>query len=387
MKNFELKSALELLKQQGLYRSRKIIDSPQGVNIKLDGREVINFCSNDYLGLANHPHVIQAFKKGVDQYGVGSGSAHLICGHSTAHHVLETQIAEFTNRDRALLFSTGYMANMGVITALVGKKDAVFEDKLNHASLMDAGLLSGAKFQRYLHQNVDQLQTKLARSTAAKKMIITDGVFSMDGDVAPLDQLVTTSKKYMAALMVDDAHGFGVLGKTGAGVIEQFNLTTTDVPILMGTFGKAFGTAGAFVAGSEDLIETLIQKARTYIYTTAMPAAITKATSASLTIIINEPERREKLLVLIKQFQQGAKALGLTLMPSETPIQPILMGDTKKALAISQKLLEQGFLVTAIRPPTVPKNKARLRVTLSANHSEKDVDGLLMALRKATLIK
>lgn len=387
MKNFELKSSLELLKQHGLYRSRKIIDSPQGVRIKLDGRALINFCSNDYLGLANHPQVIQAFKKGVDQYGVGSGSAHLICGHSTAHHVLETQIAAFTGRDRALLFSTGYMANMGVITALMTKKDAIFEDKLNHASLIDAGLLSGATFQRYLHQNVEQLPLKLQRSEAAKKMIITDGVFSMDGDFAPFVELIKIAQQNEAALMVDDAHGFGVLGKTGAGVVEQFALTQADVPILMGTFGKAFGTAGAFVAGSDDLIETLIQKARTYIYTTAMPAAIAKATSASLTLIMNEPERREKLQGLIKQFQDGAKSIGLTLMPSETPIQPILMGDTQKVLAISQKLLEQGFLVTAIRPPTVPKNKARLRVTLSANHSEKEVDGLLKALRKVTFIK
>ncbi len=387
MKNFELKSSLELLKQQGSYRSRKRIDSPQGVKIKLDSREVINFCSNDYLGLANHPQVIQAFKKGVDQYGVGSGSAHLICGHSTAHHTLEEEIAVFTGRERALLFSTGYMANMGVMTALMAKKDAVFEDKLNHASLIDAGLLSGAKFQRYLHQDIDQLQTKLQGSDAIKKMIITDGVFSMDGDLAPLVALTSIAKQHDAALMVDDAHGFGVLGTTGAGVIEQFSLTQTDVPILMGTFGKAFGTAGAFVAGSEDLIETLIQKARPYIYTTAMPAAIAKATSASLTIITNEPERREKLQRLIKQFQNGAKSIGLILMPSKTPIQPILMGDTKKALAISQKLLEQGFLVTAIRPPTVPKNKARLRVTFSANHSEKEVDDLLKALRKVTFIK
>ncbi|MCK4493145.1 MAG: 8-amino-7-oxononanoate synthase, partial [Methylococcales bacterium] len=274
-----------------------------------------------------------------------------------------------------------------VMTALMAKKDAVFEDKLNHASLIDAGLLSGAKFQRYLHQDIDQLQTKLQGSDAIKKMIITDGVFSMDGDLAPLVALTSIAKQHDAALMVDDAHGFGVLGTTGAGVIEQFSLTQTDVPILMGTFGKAFGTAGAFVAGSEDLIETLIQKARPYIYTTAMPAAIAKATSASLTIITNEPERREKLQRLIKQFQNGAKSIGLILMPSKTPIQPILMGDTKKALAISQKLLEQGFLVTAIRPPTVPKNKARLRVTFSANHSEKEVDDLLKALRKVTFIK
>jgi 8-amino-7-oxononanoate synthase len=385
MKNFALASTLEVLKTQGLYRSRKIMESPQGVNITIGGRTVVNFCSNDYLGLANHPKIVKAFKQGVDQYGVGSGSAHLICGHSAAHHTLEEQLAEFTGRDRALLFSTGYMANIGVITALLKRGDAVFEDKLNHASLLEGGLCSGATFKRYLHADTQHLATKLKRFDASKKMIITDGVFSMDGDKAPLPELVKIATHNQAALMVDDAHGFGVLGKTGGGIIEEFSLSQQDVPVLMGTFGKAFGTAGAFIAGSESLIDILIQKSRPYIYTTALPAAIASATSASLKFLIKESWRREKLQALIAQFKKGAKQIGLPLMESNSAIQPLLIGESEKAVVISQKLLEQGFLVSAIRPPTVSKNKARLRVTFSANHTEKNVANLLGALEKINL--
>ena len=380
MKNFALAAQLKALKKQGLYRSRRVIDSPQGVKIVVDGRKVLNFCSNDYLGLANHPEVIKAFQQAVNYYGVGSGSAHLICGHSTAHHRLEEQLAEFTGRDRALLFSTGYMANMGAISALVGKGDLVLEDKLNHASLLDGGLLSGATFKRYLHTDIDSLLSKIENATAQKKLIVTDGVFSMDGDIAPLSELSEIARQKQAALMVDDAHGLGVLGQTGAGILEELNLNQADVPILMGTLGKALGTAGAFVAGSNDLIEYLIQKARAYIYTTAIPAAITVATSKSLQIVKEESWRREKLRALVKQFREGAAQLGLELMDSNTPIQPILIGDAQKAVITSQKLLEQGFLVSAIRPPTVPKGKERLRVTFSANHQASDVETLLQIL-------
>jgi 8-amino-7-oxononanoate synthase len=380
MKAFALEKKLASLRQQGLYRSRRVIDSPQNVNITIDGQQVLNFCSNDYLGLANHPQVILAFQQAANQYGVGSGSAHLICGHSTAHHALEEEIAAFTGRERALLFSTGYMANIGVLSALLEPSDGVFEDKLNHASLLDGGLLSGANFKRYLHKDIDSLQQKFQRSKALKKIIVTDGVFSMDGDLAPLTELAMIAKQNEAALMVDDAHGFGVLGQTGGGIVEQLALTQTDVPILMGTFGKAFGTAGAFVAGSEALVETLIQKSRSYIYTTAMPAAIAAATSTSLKLLINESWRREKLQALILQFKQGTKQLGLTLMPSNSAIQPILVGDTQKAVAMSQSLLNLGILVTAIRPPTVAKGQARLRVTFSANHQENDVNRLLNVL-------
>ncbi len=385
MKNFALEDELERIKQQGLYRSRRLIRSPQDIRITINGKKVLNFCSNDYLGLANHSELIATFQQAVNQYGVGSGSAHLICGHSTAHHALEEELATFTGRERALLFSTGYMANIGVLSALLGRGDGVFEDKLNHASLLDGGLLSGANFKRYLHKDINSLQQKFQRSKALKKIIVTDGVFSMDGDLAPLTELAMIAKQNEAALMVDDAHGFGVLGQTGGGLVEQLALTQNDVPILMGTFGKAFGTAGAFVAGSEVLIETLIQKARSYVYTTAMPAAIAAATSASLKLLINESWRREKLQTLITQFKQGAKQLGLTLMASNSAIQPILIGDSQQAVAISQRLLKLGVLATAIRPPTVPKNKARLRITFSANHQPKDVTTLLNALEKSRI--
>ncbi len=384
MKDFALENELERLKQQGLYRSRRVIESPQAIRIIIDGRKVLNFCSNDYLGLANHPQVIAAFQQAANQYGIGSGSAHLICGHSTAHHALEEEIATFTGRERALLFSTGYMANIGVLSALLGRGDDVLEDKLNHASLLDGGLLSGAGFKRYLHANTESLEQKLKRSKAVKKIIVTDGVFSMDGDVAPLVELANIAQQNDAALMVDDAHGFGVLGQTGGGLVEHCALTQADVPILMGTFGKAFGTAGAFVAGSNALIETLIQKSRPYIYTTAMPAAIASATSTSLELLINECWRREKLRTLIMQFKQGAKQLGLSIMDSNSAIQPILVGDPQKAVAMSQNLLELGVLVTAIRPPTVAKGQTRLRVTFSANHQTSDVNSLLNALEQVS---
>ncbi|NOR81186.1 MAG: aminotransferase class I/II-fold pyridoxal phosphate-dependent enzyme, partial [Methyloprofundus sp.] len=270
VKKNDLCATLEALKQETLYRSRRTIDSAQGILLQVEGRELLNFCSNDYLGLANHPEVVASFKQAADQYGVGSGSAHLVCGHGREHHALEEELADFTGRDRALLFSTGYMANLGVITALMGKGDVIYEDKLNHASLLDGGLLSGAKFKRYLHNDISNLQLKmqgLVRDQQA--MVITDGVFSMDGDFACLDSLAELTRQNKTYLMVDDAHGFGVLGKTGAGLVEQCQLNQQQVPLLVGTLGKAFGTSGAFVAGSEEMIETLIQKARTYIYTTA----------------------------------------------------------------------------------------------------------------------
>jgi 8-amino-7-oxononanoate synthase len=366
-----LQTKLNALKSQGLYRSRRIIDD----------KNIVNFCSNDYLGLSKNENVVAAFKKAADDYGVGSGSAHLICGHSKAHHLLEEELAEFTGRERALLFSTGYMANLGSINALVGRGDFVFEDKLNHASLLDGGLSSGANFKRYLHADLTQLG-KLLYKARGEKLIVTDGVFSMDGDVAPLRELAILAKQHDTLLMVDDAHGFGVLGQTGGGLTEELNLTQNDVPILMGTFGKAFGTFGAFIAGSETLIETLIQFSRTYIYTTALPPSIAEATRASLKIVITETWRREKLQTLISQFKTGAAQLNLPLMPSDSPIQPLFVGDSFRASKMSEQLLEAGFLVSAIRPPTVPKNKARLRITLSVLHEAEDVSRLLETLCK-----
>ena len=379
---YDFTGELRQLEQDNLYRRRRVVDSPQGIILNVDGRELINFCSNDYLGLASHPEVAAAFKSGVNRYGVGSGSAHLICGHSAAHHALEEELAAFTGRDRALLFSTGYMANLGVISALLGRNDTVLEDRLNHASLLDGGLLSRARFQRYRHADVEDLQAKLAASVG-KALVVGDGVFSMDGDLAPLPTMVELAESYQAGLLIDDAHGFGVLGKRGGGVVEHFGLSQNDVPILIGTLGKAFGTFGAFVAGSEDLIEMLIQKARSYVFTTALPAAVAEATRASLRLLHAESWRRDRLQTLIARFRSGAEQQGLRLMDSMTAIQPILIGDSGQAVAASQRLLEQGFWVGAIRPPTVPAGSARLRITFSANHSEQQVDALLEALGKA----
>lgn len=365
-----------------LYRRRRIIDGPQGPLLKSGSRELLSFCSNDYLGLANHPAVIAALKKGADAYGVGGGAAHLVNGHSRAHHQLEEELAAFTGRPRALLFSTGYMANLGVVSALVGAGDAVFEDRLNHASLLDAGLLSRARLSRYAHADAAALEAKLEASKAGEKLVLTDGVFSMDGDIAPLEELAAAAKRHDAWLMVDDAHGMGVLGPRGAGSLEQFGLGIDEVPILMGTLGKGFGTFGAFVAGSEALIEYLINTARPYIYTTATPPSVAEATRASLRLAQQEGWRREKLLALITRFRQGADQLGLALMDSPTPIQPLLVGDAGEALRLSEALLERGILISAIRPPTVPEGTARLRITFSAAHSEEQVDHLLGALEE-----
>lgn len=377
----DLAVELEQIKQQDLYRCRRVMSSPQGIKIEIDGKQLINFCSNDYLGLANHPDVIKSFNNATEKYGVGSGSAHLICGHSESHHKLEQELAEFTGRDRALLFSSGYMANLGLISSLLKRGDLVFEDRLNHASLLDGGLLSGAKFKRYLHKDINNLQSKIEVSEA-RTLIVTDGVFSMDGDLAPLSELSKLANEQCAWLMVDDAHGFGVLGETGGGIVQHYGLTQQQVPVLVGTLGKSFGTFGAFVAGSEDLIETLIHKARTYIFTTAFPAAIAEATRTSLKIVQAEPWRRDKLAHLLARFRVGAEQLGLQLLQSEAAIQPILIGENQQAVAISDALLNQGFLVSAIRPPTVPKGEARLRITFSANHQEYQVDQLLDALDK-----
>jgi len=363
-----------------LYRTRKLLQSPQMPQVIVDGKPYLAFCSNDYLGLANHPDVISALQASAQTFGVGSGASHLVAGHSSEHHALEEELAAFTGRERALLFSTGYMANMGAITALVGQGDAIFEDRLNHASLLDAGLLSGARFQRFLHNDVDNLQNRLDKTDAARKLIVVDGVFSMDGDCAPLPELAALAQKNNAWLMVDDAHGFGCLGKTGAGSAEHFGLTQEQLPILMGTLGKAAGSFGAFISGSEILIETLIQFARPYIYTTAMPPAVAAATRASLRIIQHEHWRREHLAQLIAHFRKGAAALGLQLMDSFSPIQPIVIGDEAKALLISQKLAERGILIIAIRPPTVPVGSSRLRITFSAQHTIEQVDQLLAVL-------
>lgn len=376
---FDLAARLAERRAADLYRQRPLLESPQGPQVVVDGQPLLAFCSNDYLGLANHPEVIKAWQAGAERWGVGGGASHLVIGHSTPHHAVEEALADLTGRPRALLFSTGYMANLGAITALVGQGDTVLQDRLNHASLLDGGLLSGARFSRYLHNDAASLATRLEKATG-NTLVVTDGVFSMDGDLADLPALAKAARARDAWLMVDDAHGLGTLGDQGGGVVEHFGLGVEDVPVLIGTLGKACGTAGAFVAGSEDLIEALVQFARPYIYTTSQPPALACATLKSLELLRWETWRREHLAALIGQFRQGAEQIGLQLMDSPTPIQPILVGDSAKALRLSRMLRERGLLVTAIRPPTVPAGSARLRVTLSAAHSQAQVQLLLNAL-------
>jgi len=377
----DLQKELIERKAQHLYRRRRISQGPQQPEMIIDGKSVISFCSNDYLGLANHDDVKNAFIEGIKTYGAGSGAAHLVNGHSNAHHALEEELAEFTGYPRALLFSTGYMANLGLVQALVGKGDTVLEDRLNHASLIDGGLLSGARFQRYTHNDAEQLEQKL-ETAKGETLVLTDGVFSMDGDIANIHALAQSCKQHSAWLMVDDAHGFGVLGEHGKGCLEHFQLSQNDVPIYMATLGKAIGTSGAFIAGSEALIETLIQKARPYIYTTATPPAVAEATRASLNLVKTKPALRDHLNSNIHYFRDCAKQSGIELTESQTAIQPIILGDEKLALTMSEALLDKGLLVTAIRPPTVPKGTARLRITLSAAHSRSQIDQLIDALTK-----
>jgi 8-amino-7-oxononanoate synthase len=373
-----LAGALDRLRRAGLYRRRRLLTGPQGPRPLIDGRRVTSFCSNDYLGLASHPAVVAALKRGADDYGAGSGAAHLITGHSVAHQALEEELAEFVGRPRALLFSTGYMANLGVIAALAGRGDRIFEDRLNHASLIDGALLSRARLRRYPHADAQGLVRLLGGERAS--IIASDGVFSMDGDLAPLPALAEAARGAGAWLLVDDAHGLGVLGEHGRGCLERFGLAGDAVPILVGTLGKAFGTFGAFVAGSEALVETLIQHARSYIYTTAPPPALAEATRTSLGIARRESWRRRWLAELIDYFRREASTLDLPLMASSTPIQPLVAGSVERVLAWSRYLEERGILVGAIRPPTVPHGSARLRITFSAAHRREDLDRLLEAL-------
>lgn len=381
---FNLTERLAKQRSENLYRQRLLLQSPQQPQVKVAGKDYLAFSSNDYLGLANHPQVVAAFKEGANLWGVGGGASHLVLGHSNPHHQLELALAELTGRERVLLMSSGYMANLAVITTLVGKGDSIFHDRLNHASLLDAGLLSGARFSRYLHKDLTNLTQRLT-SAMGNPLIVTDGVFSMDGDLAPLTELAAVAKAHKAWLMVDDAHGIGVLGATGGGLVEQEGLGVDDVQILVGTLGKALGTAGAFVAASEEIIETLIQFARPYIYTTSSPPAIAHATLTSLKLLQEESWRRTHLQQRIQQFVAGAQSLGLNLLPSSTPIQPLIVGTSEDALKLAKALGEQGILVSAIRTPTVPKGTARLRITLTAAHTSEEVERLLDALAASSL--
>lgn len=378
----DIPATLSRLEKRRLYRRRRVVEGPLSRVITVEGRELLNFCSNDYLGLAAEPRVAAAFKAGVDRWGVGSGASHLVCGHTAVHQELEEALADFTGRERALLFSTGYGANLGAINALVGKRDHVIEDRLNHASLLDGGWISGAGFHWYAHADMQDLEAQLRGlgDAAAQALVISDGTFSMDGDRCPIAELTSLVSRHNAWLMIDDAHGFGVHGEGGRGLVDPAKFDSKDVPVLMATLGKAVGTFGAFIAGDAALIEFLVQRARNYIYSTAVPAAVASATLASLELVQTEDWRRERLGELISRFRAGAAQLGLDLLPSDSPIQPVVVGDSARALEFSAELESRGVLVTAIRPPTVPNGTARLRVTLTAAHEDGDVDHLLTAL-------
>ncbi|MEP7242910.1 MAG: 8-amino-7-oxononanoate synthase [Gammaproteobacteria bacterium] len=348
--------------------------------VVVDGRKVVDFSSNDYLGLARHPEIAKAMSDCAASDGCGSGASHLVTGHSTQHQRLEEELAEFTGRQRALLFSTGYMANLAALCTLAERGEVVALDRLSHASLIDATLLSGARFSRFAHGDPADAERVLKEHPGAATVLATDGVFSMDGDFARVPTLARIARAYKAWLVVDDAHGLGVLGATGRGVLEHFDLGPTDVPVLVGTLGKAFGSFGAFVAGSSDLIELLTQKARTYIYTTALPPPVAAASRKALEISQREPWRRERVLALAARFRAAARQLDLHLASSDTPIQPVVLGHAEAAVRAQNELLEAGFLVVAIRPPTVPTGTARLRITFTASHTEDQVDALVEAL-------
>ncbi len=362
-----------------LTRQRVELQSAQSVTPFIDGKSCLSFCSNDYLGLANHPAVAERMKEAIEDYGVGAGASHLVDGHHQEHQLLEQELAEFCGREAALVFSTGYMANMGVMSALMGRSDSIIQDRLNHASLIDGARLAQSKLLRYRHNDMTQVQQCLERAEG-KKLLVTDGVFSMDGDCASLTEMADLAQQHGAWVMVDDAHGFGVLGPKGTGLIGELGLDSKQVPLLVGTLGKAFGTSGAFVAGDKVVIDYLLQFSRTYIYTTAAPPAIAAATREALVLVKQADDRRAHLKSLIKQLREGIHDLGYQLMPSETPIQPILVGTNTDALRLSDELNKRGILVTAIRPPTVPEGTSRLRITLSADHSPTHVNTLLNAL-------
>jgi 8-amino-7-oxononanoate synthase len=378
--------ALQDLDARALRRTRRVVEPAGGALLIADGRRYINFCSNDYLGLATHPELAAAMAEAARLHGAGSGASHLVTGHGREHEALEQELAEFTGRERALLFSSGYMANLGVTAALAERGDLVLEDRLNHASLIDAGLLAhGATLRRYPHADAAAARAALdahaAQRPQAGALLLTDGVFSMDGDLAPLPALAAAAHAQEAWLVVDDAHGLGVIGPHGRGSCEHFGLDARDVPVLVGTLGKACGSFGAFVAGSHDLVELLVQRARTYIYTTALPQPVAAATRAALRLV-REDWRRDKLRERIAEFRAAATRLGLPITESTTPIQPLILGEARTALAASEALRAAGLWVTAIRPPTVPQGSARLRITLCAAHEREDIAALTTALAR-----
>ena len=372
-------------KRNQLWRDRVVIESPQSRLVTVGNQQLLNFCSNDYLGLANHPRLKSAAERAIRDHGTGSGASHLVCGHFDLHHRLEHQLAKFVGAESAIVFSTGYMANLAIPQTFLGRDDLVLEDRLNHASLIDAGRNCDATMRRYPHGDFSAMEKRLADSSALRKMVVTDGVFSMDGDLAPLVKLKQVCDRQAAVFVVDDAHGFGVLGDRGSGSLEESGISPSGNVLMVGTFGKSAGSFGAFVAGDRCYLDALIQHARTYIYTTALPSSVIAATSAALSIFRDEPERRKRLQQNIDLFRNGISGSDLVLMNSRTPIQPILFGTAEAALSASQLLKENGIWVSAIRPPTVPIGSARLRVTLTSEHTTEDIERLTDLLRTQSI--
>ena len=372
---------LQALQQAHLYRKRQALESHQGPVVNIQNKTYLNFCSNDYLGLANDPRLIQSAQQALEEYGLGSGASPLVCGRNKQHALLEEKLAEFTQRDKALLFSCGYQANLSLCSVFADQRDdVIIQDKLNHASMIDGALLSPAKLVRYQHGDSRALVQQLDKHRDKRKLVLTDAVFSMDGDMAPLVEIAEQSKQHETCLVVDDAHGFGVLGENGKGSLEHVGLNQNDVPLMMATFGKSLGGYGAFVAGPESLIETIIQKARPYIYSTATPTALAASALTALEIVSAESWRREHVTELIHYFKQSAAQLELPLLDSQTPIQPLLIGTSQVSVSISQTLYDKGLLISAIRPPTVPKDTARLRITITAAHQREHIDQLIDVL-------
>ncbi len=378
----QLGTQLQLRKSDSQWRERLLLQSKQSAELVLDDSQLINFSSNDYLGLASNLSTIESVHQQLDSLGVGSGASHLVSGHHQIHQSLEIEVAEFLKRDSAVTFSTGYMANLGILQSLAKKGELIIADKLNHASLIDGAKLSNANSVRYQHCDMSALEKRL-KSEAPQKWVVTDGVFSMDGDLAPLDKIAGLCQKYQANLIVDDAHGVGVVGEQGQGCAEFYNLDQNQLPVLMGTFGKALGGFGAFVTGSQQLTDYLVQFARPYIYTTAMPAILAAANLHNLRLIKNDTSLMQRLKQNITKFKLLAEQAGLNLLASDTAIQPIVIGDSDKLVELNRQLIEAGYLVGAIRPPTVPVKTDRLRITLSAQHTEKQIKGLIEQLNSS----
>jgi len=377
----DLSKELNILEEQGLKRSLRSQEGAQGRKIIVDGQEVLNFCSNNYLGLADDARLRAAAKESLEGQGFGSGASRLVCGNMAAHEELERVLAQFKKTERCLLFSTGYMANVGIISSLFGRGDVVFSDRLNHASIIDGTRLGSTKLMRYPHRDMGALEEMLKKAGNFKRRgIVTDSVFSMDGDIAPLDQVVALAKKHECWVMIDEAHALGVLGKTGKGLAEHFGVED-DIDIQMGTLSKAAGSFGAYCCGSKELIEVLINKARSFVYTTGMPPSVAAASIKAIEIIQQEEVLRAQLWSNTHFMRDGLKRLGFDTMDSVTPIIPIFVKESRVAVEFSKKLFEAGIFISAIRPPTVPQNTARLRLTVMATHTQADLDFVLAKIK------